>query len=224
MTNEVIKNILIEKGITRLYHVNSVATACTFLENGGLMSRGAVEDRGLFQTPQETDDQDREVDVFYDIFFDSVDIHKRIGNINHYGPVAFVYSVDLLDVLPQGKVKITKDNPIRWNSKMTESEKYFLSEHELRFGLNKGDFTQHLTVCHQAKPLSFDYLNKMILDNPGVNNTEYFENAYHHLQDLINKYAPGISFEVRQCPLECCCQEQYRSYKPGYIYHKFHFR
>lgn len=109
MTNETIKQILIEKGITHLYHANSVATASTFLENGGVFSRGAAEDRGLYQTSQETDDTDRDVDVFYDIFFDSVDIHQRIKKLNHYGPVLFVYSIDLIDTLPQGSIKITNN-------------------------------------------------------------------------------------------------------------------
>ena len=36
MTNEEIKSILKEKKVKHLYHANTVATACTFLENGGL--------------------------------------------------------------------------------------------------------------------------------------------------------------------------------------------
>ena len=224
MTNETIKHILIEKGITRLYHVNSVATASTFLQNGGLLSRGAVEDHGLFQTPQETDNTDRKVDVFYDIFFDSVDIHQRIKNLNHYGPVVFVYTVDLIDALPQGSIKITKDNPIRWTPNMAEDEKYFLSENELRLWFNKGDFTQHFTVRHQLEPLSFEYLEKTIIDDPGVDDIRYFENACRHLQNLMDEYSVDVPLEVRQCPLGCDCQKQYRSYKIGYIYHKFRFK
>lgn len=50
MTNEEIKSILKEKEVKHLYHANTVATACTFLENGGLLSRGYVEDHDLFQT------------------------------------------------------------------------------------------------------------------------------------------------------------------------------
>lgn len=224
MTNETIKKILTEKGITHLYHVNSVATACTFLENGGLLSRGAVEDRGLLQTPQVTDDKDKAVDVFYDIFFDSVDIHQRIRKLNYYGPIVFVFSIDLIDTLPQESIKITKDNPIRWTPNMTECEKYFLSEDELRLRFTKGSFTQHLTVCHQTVPLSFDYLEKIIIDNPGVDDTSYFENAHHHLQGLIEQYAAGIPLEIRQCSFDCGCQKQYRSYDIGYTRHKFCFK
>ena len=98
MTNKDIQRILLEKEVAHLYHANSMATACTFLENGGLLSRGAVEDFGLYQTPQETDATDKLLDVYYDIFFDSVDIHERIGKINHYGPIVFVYSTDVLEI------------------------------------------------------------------------------------------------------------------------------
>lgn len=50
MTNEEIKSILKEKKVKHLYHANTVATACTFLGNSGLLSRGYVEDHDLFQT------------------------------------------------------------------------------------------------------------------------------------------------------------------------------
>ena len=58
MTNEEIKSILKEKEVKHLYHANTVATACTFLENGGLLSRGYVEDHDLFQTSQMSDEDE----------------------------------------------------------------------------------------------------------------------------------------------------------------------
>lgn len=46
MTNEEIKSILKEKKVKHLYHANTIATACTFLGNGGLccedMSRTTI--------------------------------------------------------------------------------------------------------------------------------------------------------------------------------------
>ena len=220
LTNERIKRILLAKGIVYLYHANTVATACTFLENKGLMSRGAVEEFGLLQTSQASDQKDREVDVFYDIFFDSVDVHRRSKNVNHYGPVTFVYSIDLLDVLPQGSVRITKDNPVRWTTEMTEEEKYFLSERELEFEYQKGNFSQHLTIRHQKETLSFDYLEKIIVEDPGENGVQCFRKAYTHLQRL----ADGLTIEIRQCGHDCHCKERYSSRNPGYIYHRFKIR
>lgn len=224
MTNKCIKNILQGKDIVHLYHVNTVKTACTFLENRGLLSRGAVEDRGLKQTPQETDATDKEVDVYYDIFFDSVDIHQRSRSINHYGPVTFVYSIDLLDALPEDSIRITKDNPIRWHPGMSEADKYFQSEYELRAVYTKGAFNQHLTIRHQYQPLSFEHLERIIIDDPGIANNSYFDNAFAYIKNLIAHYARGVPLEVRQCPADCRCKSQYNTYKEGFTYFRFNYR
>lgn len=224
MTNREIKQVLIDKGVTHLYHANTVATACTFIENNGLLSRGAVNDLGLYQTSQATDETDNDFDVFYDIFFDSVDIHQRSKRINNYGPVVFVYSIDVLDVLPPDCIRITKDNPKYWTLSMPDEDKYFLTREELHTFYQRGKFNQHLTLRHQEAPLPFDYLEKIIIDDPGVEESGYFDDAYQHLQDLIDEYATGIPLEVRQCPPGCNCQDQYKSYKTGYIYYRFHFK
>ena len=52
MNNQTIKHILMDKGVQYLYHANTVPTACTFLEHGGLLSRAYVENHSLFQTSQ----------------------------------------------------------------------------------------------------------------------------------------------------------------------------
>lgn len=209
MTNETIKTILIQKGINFLYHANSVATASTFLENGGLLSRGYVEENGLFQTPQETDERDKHVDVFYDIFFDSVDIHQRINNINYYGPVVFVYSINVIDMLEEGRLKITKNNPIYWDYNIREDEKYFLSETELMMDFQKGEFRKHITIRHQKTPLSFVNLKKIIIDDPGIANTSYFQSARSHLQDLIKKHGINVPLDTRCCSPNCRCKATY---------------
>lgn len=224
MTNETIKHILLEKGVSQLYHANTVATACTFIENNGLLSRGAVDNLNLYQTSQMTDELDKDFDVFHDIFFDSVDIHQRSKRINNYGPVVFVYSTDVLDSLPADCIRITKDNPIYWNHSITDEDKYFSTEEELQHFYQRGNFNQHLTLRHQTGPLPFDYLEKIIIDNPGVADRRYFNDAYQHLQDLLDKYAPEIPLEVRQCPTNCGCKDQYKSYKSIYIYNRFHFK
>lgn len=56
---------------------------------------------------------------YHDIFFDSVDIHKRARKINDYGSVTFVYSVDVLDELENYDICVTRDNPIHWEKDMT---------------------------------------------------------------------------------------------------------
>ena len=49
-------------------------------------SRGYVEDRRLPQTPQYSDDADKQLGIWSDVFTDGVDIHAR-GSIRNYGPV-----------------------------------------------------------------------------------------------------------------------------------------
>ena len=49
-----VKKVLIHKGVTELFHVNSVITSLTFINNGGLLSRETVEEYNLPQTDQPT--------------------------------------------------------------------------------------------------------------------------------------------------------------------------
>lgn len=72
-----VKKVLIHKGVTELFHVNSVITSLTFIDNGGLLSRETVEEYNLPQTDQQSDDIDKKFNIYNDIFFDSVDIHER---------------------------------------------------------------------------------------------------------------------------------------------------
>ncbi len=219
MTNTQIKEILESKGVFSLYHANTVATACTFIRSGGLLSRGAVRDRGLFQTSQDTDASDQAFDVFYDIFFDSVDIHARSSNLNYYGPVTFVYSVDLLEKIPEGSVQITKSNPKYWTCDMQEDARYFISSDELACGFVRGDFQQHITLRHQAEPLSFDCLEKVILDDPCLSDNCYFSEGYACLQELLTPL--HIPLEIRSCSTLCKCKEKYAAYHPFHIRCRF---
>lgn len=221
MTNASVKRLLIGKGINQLYHANTVSTACTFLEQNGLLSRGTVRDLGLLQTPQETDGSDQEYDVFYDIFFDSVDIHDRSRNINYYGPVTFVFSIDLLDTLPENCIKITKDNPKYWTSEMSEEEKYFLSIEELQLGFFRGNFKQHITLRHQYDAIPFDYLTCVILDDPGLYCNEYFVVARTILRELLDNYDAHIPLLIRNCSVSCNCKLKYESYSKRYMKSRF---
>ena len=223
MTNQTIKEILRAKKITHLYHANTVETACTFLEHGGLMSRGYVEDCGLAQTEQVSDQTDSDVGVYYDIFFDSVDIHQRSRDLNKYGPVAFEFSVDLIDSLDEGCVAITKSNPIRWTRDTPEWERYFQNEQELRTDYRRGEFAKHLTIRNRRAPLGFERLERVILDDPHVEPDDLFRSARERLAELVRARAPGARFEVRTCPPGCRCAESYRARKPGYIWHKYKY-
>lgn len=187
MSLKSIKQILMAKGVHYLYHANTVATSCTFIKNGGLFSREAIEKRNLYQTYQKSDQTDKIFDVYNDIFFDSIDIHESIRRINFYGPVLFVYTIDILDTIPDNFIKITKSNPIYWDYNTKEKDKYFNTNEELEALFQKGNFQQHITLKNQHTPLPFDHLEKIILDNPGEKHEHLFEKALSVLQQTIKK-------------------------------------
>lgn len=222
ITVQEIKKILIENNVEYLYHANTVLTSITFLKQGGLMSRGLVEEMGLCQTSQKTDELDKKLGVYYDIFFDSDDIHSRAKDINYYGPVTFVYSIDILDILNDKEVKVTRNNPLYWNISIPKDKYYFDDIYSMRREYHKGDFKQHLTICNFHQPLSFSpYLVKVIIENPNIKNTEYFNRAFNTIQELLYSNQLDVKLEVRQCPSDCKCQEKYKNYKIGFTHYRF---
>lgn len=113
-----------EKNITHFHHANSLATASSFIEEYGLLSRGCVEKKGLFQTTQTSDEIDKKYDVWDDIFIDTVDLHGHFPRQNLYGPVLFKFTTDFL-LEDNIEIWITKNNPVYWNENTTSEEKYF---------------------------------------------------------------------------------------------------
>lgn len=216
-----VKSILLRKSVANLYHVNTVVTALTFINNGGLLSRGLVKSMGLIQTPQGTDEIDERLGVYYDVFFDSVDIHSRIKNVNSYGPVTFVYKISVLDAMEESEVKVTKQNPKYWNDHMSESEKYFETATDLEHGFQLGTFAQEITLCNSKNAISFDCLKEIILENPEISNTSYFDKAQREINDALVQNKITAPLVIRECPRDCKCKEKYRSSKEGYTYHRF---
>ena len=88
--------ILQDEGVKHLYHANSVLTACQFLREGALLSRGIIERRKRYQTDQYSDGIDQQYSLWNDVFTDSVDIYKRSARRNFYGPVLFVLDLRIL--------------------------------------------------------------------------------------------------------------------------------
>lgn len=136
-------------GVTHLYHANSVTTSCTFLERGGLLSRGFVEHNGLKQTLQTPDEDDKKFGVWDRIFLDQVDIHERAGKKkapNQYGPVLFPLDLDILLRLPVGSdVLVTKENPIYWEGR-AEADRCFQNAEDLEKHIQKGEFAQMIMI------------------------------------------------------------------------------
>lgn len=205
-----------------LYHVNTVQTAITFLKNNGLLSRGAVEDLGLIQTAQRSDDTDKALGIYYDIFFDSCDVHYECNNICFYGPVSFRYGIDLLNDLDAEKkiIEVTKSNPIYW--KQIDRDNQYFNEGDIQLqgtGFTLGNFKQHITIVNHHAPLSFTRLESVILDEPdnSKKHQELFKKAKDYLAKLINDLnksnSTNVEFIIRtqeQCRQDCRCKENYR--------------
>lgn len=215
-----VKSVLKLHRVNNLYHANTVVTALTFLNNGGLMSREYVEKNGYPQTIQESDELDKEWDIYNDVFFDSVDIHERIKNVNFYGAVTFEYSLDLLDSLSGYDVLVTKNNPVHWEKGSSLESRYFLDIEELKSGFTKGSFIQHITVKN-AEIIPFDYLERIIIENPGEGKEDYLNTALAEIMNVINKNNLRIIPEVRECKNNCKCADTYKSNQEGYTYYRF---
>jgi hypothetical protein len=200
-----VKNVLKKKGVTNLHHANTVGTACTFLKYGGLLSRGLVEQENEFQTIQGTDELDKELGIWHDIFLDSDDIHARAKRHNKYGPVLFVFSLDLLDSEDLPPVWITKLNPTKWSDAPSES-RYFKNLEELEVQFSKGTFDQMITLRNADKVLPFNYLEKILLDDPSYyTKDDSFEIALERMRVAAEEGGlnPDL-IQTRKCE-ECDC-------------------
>lgn len=196
MTNSEIKQVLLCHGVQQLYHTNTVETSLSFIKNGGLLSRGVCDDMGYPQTRQYTDKTDKLYNIYYDIFFDSMEIQRRTG-VSYYGPVLFVYDIDVLNTIEEGNIHISKLNPDKWRNTVCESERYFLDLNEFSLFYNENDFGQHIILANQTKPLSFDYLEKIVISDPQTDDNSIFENAEIALRGALENAQLSVPFIIR---------------------------
>ena len=219
--NEV-HDVLTNIRATHLHHANTVTTSCSFLEQGGLLSRGFVEDRGLDQTPQPSDESDKKYDIWHRIFLDHVDIHDRGGRRkgpNKYGPVLFVHKLDVLLGLPEGsEVLVSKMNPWYWKDHHTDGDKVFGNADELAGSIRYGNFDKMLIIQTPTAKVDFPAGTvQILLDDP--NRTLPSGNsAYDHARERLEEAAEtgniSVSIEQRQCQHGCICLETYSHFKP----------
>lgn len=188
LNNQQFVNFLKEKGVNTLYHANTEVTSQSFINHRALLSRGVMEDNNLKMTSQASDSRDKEVNVWYDIFFDDVDIHKRASRKNHYGGVLFCFDVDIL--LDQNlEIYVTKTNPIKWSSGNVD---YFQDMQEIYQYYTVGTFGQMITLKNMDTVLRFQlYLKEIVLDD----DTDLY------FVQLLNR--SNIPYSFRRC---ACCR------------------
>lgn len=224
-----VHTVLERIGATELHHANTVPTSCTFLEQGGLLSRGYVERNGLIQTPQPDSDYiDKKYLIWDRIFLDHVDIHGRAGRKkgpNYYGPVLFEFDVNTLLELPaQTEVLVTKQNPVHWTGGQRDEERYYLTAKELSENLAYGNFDKMLVIKLPDEKLVFPRNFQIRLDDP-QRKLSSGENAYVHAEKRLETAAAKSNVRVTISPHECCngciCVQRYEKYIPQYFDSRF---
>lgn len=201
--------VLSEKGVTELHHANSVATACQFIRSKSLLSRGSVDRLGLTQTPQKTDDADRRYSIWFDVFLDSVDIHRRASRANAYGPVLFVFDINIINKNGTGRIWVTKCNPTKWSRKADE-ERWFQGKDDLSENFVKGRFDQMIVLRHCGGELPFGkHLKEIILDDPDAkteDEVDLYSQAVGALRLAMQDAGISVPIKRRKCSEECACQ------------------
>lgn len=166
-------DILLKKGITHLYHANTVSTSITFLNHKSLLSRKYVEDNKLFQTVQYSDDKDKKFGIYDDIFLDFIDIHKEWKRHNKYGPFLFAFSVELLKSDEIKNLRITKKNPVHWKTTESEEDWYYSNLKDFDDNYRRGNKLKDVGTMIILKDLNGKLslrpnINKFIFDNPNL--------------------------------------------------------
>jgi len=204
---------LLEKGIDSLHHANTLQTSCLFLQQGRLLSRGSVEDRGLIQTLQHSDDLDKRYAIWHDVFLDSVDIHERAKARNLYGPVLFRFRLELLLDKQIRTIWITKKNPTKWRDNDRVEDRYFTSVDEFAEKYLKGDFDTMFVLRHTGGSLRLSpYLKDIVLDAPTVSMGEI--DLYSHSAGALclSAWQGGLTelkIVKRKCSGYCKCAAEY---------------
>lgn len=211
-------SILKRKKIHKLYHANTVTTSCTFLEVGGLASRGYVEQRGLKQTAQPSDPTDKQFCIWHDVFVDTDDFHARMGYVNFYGPVLFILDVEVLNALPAGtEVRATKLNPYpKWSANDTNGDRYFLTSADVEADLVKGR-TDHIIMLRTPNAiLPFPATPfEIVIDDPGrslypPNDVrDAYSVAEQELHNASQRSGININLQKRTCAPGCKCKAKY---------------
>lgn len=212
-----ILKVLQERGVNFLYHANTLTTSCTFLQEGALLSRGAVQKRHLAQTSQSTDSSDKKFRIWNDVFLDTVDIHARAGKRNFYGPILFLIDVQVLGTSVKS-VWITKKNPANWVTREKKSERFYSSVEEFRASYNVGDFGAMIMLRDVDGTLPLKgVLRKIVIDEPGTQfdikgkTIEASNYAIKVLRTAAKESGlKGIRIEHRNCSEWCGCHDQYR--------------
>jgi len=190
-------------------------TACTFLQEGYLLSRGEAQARQLPQSAQRSDLRDQELGIWNYVFLDLVDIHHRGRKRNAYGPVLFVIDPAIMN--GDFPVLITKKNPISWQNGESPDDWYYGDISEFSRNYRVGDFRSMVLVGNQGGALCLrGSLQRIILDDPPmvwpVEKIGFFDLAAGFLLNAASQGGldPPPTIQRRRCPVGCQCINEYQ--------------
>ncbi|MCP3145003.1 hypothetical protein [Pyxidicoccus xibeiensis] len=221
MEPEEIYAVLRGINVTHLHHANSVRTSCSFLQQGGLLSRSFAEHYNLPQTPQPMSDElDKKFGIWHCLFLDHVDIHERGGRKkgpNKYGPVLFVFEVDvLLKMPPETKILVTKSNPIHWSVGQSNADRWFLTQQEVAANLNYGAFDKMLVIQTPSQKIDFPNRSATIFVDDPQRQVSSGADAYAHAESQLRAAAAAVgvaaSIDQHSCRSGCICVDTYARY------------
>ena len=201
--NELV-NLLNKYKKNSIFHAITVATSLSFLRTGGLKSRKYVSDNRntCFQTAQSSDNTDKNVGVYDDIFFDVENIWE-IKPTCFYGQVVFQYCTQVLVGLDN--IAVSRSNPKDWIG-VPETQRYFSDVETIRqekglFLFGSWPVDEHIMLRHQGN-INFDFLERIILYMPPEGTDESLieernrpSNAYEELAVECRRL--GVCLEKR---------------------------
>jgi len=216
LSNIDLYNFLVEKEVLALYHANTVRTSLTYFNQNGLLSRGAVENMGLYQTPQSSDEVDKVLNVWNDVFLDTIDLHSFFPRQNYYGPILFELDIDLIKN-DNFEIWITKNNPINWKKETPDNERYFINIDDLKENWDKIPRQRKMiTVRNNQSPILFQYIRRIIVDDPrvtikqGDDKIHVFNQSVKIIKEIISEgHQLKNKFITRECKGYCYCTSNY---------------
>ncbi len=206
-------SFLEEKGVDFLFHANTLRTSLSFIEAGGLLSRGDVERLNLQQTPQRSDPVDKKFDVWNDIFLDTIDLHGYFPRENIYGPITFKFRSSLIRDAGLN-FQVLKSNPERWVPGEPEANRRFGFVNELRNGWGNYERQQMmLTIRQPGSAILFQHMEEIIVDSfEEIVDGHRFssQTAIDAIRDALSKFTTStVAIRRRDC-VKCYCQQNYR--------------
>ncbi len=209
-----IYEILKNKGVSSIYHANSVMASCSMLRNRSLLSPGSADKHGLFHSAQTSAQLGRNFGIWDDVFTHATDIHRLTAAPNSRGPVLFELDVELIRNTSTGRAWVTKSDPAGWELNTPHERRWFATANDLDHYFS-GDNAGHMAVfrhCAGKLPL-LSHLRRIILDDPQqrvAGEVDCFSMAYGALRLAMSDGGIQVPIERRACETDCGCHNLYR--------------